>query len=166
MADSKTQEPKAQPPCGMPTEAAARADRYDPQAIEQKWFERWAQNPELYRAEPPTTHAQEVLRAGDAAVSLGRAAHGTRAQLLHRRRAGALHVDAGLQRASSHGLGFLRAARGERGHPEPDSAREWTLGNIAKHEGADEAPGLRLRLVERKSPPACPSTTAGTSGSS
>jgi len=32
-------------------EAAVRSDRYDPQAIEQKWSERWAQNPDLYRAE-------------------------------------------------------------------------------------------------------------------
>ncbi len=35
------------------SEAAAHSDRYDPQAIEQKWFERWAQNPDLYRSDPP-----------------------------------------------------------------------------------------------------------------
>ena len=34
--------------------------------------------------------------------------------------------------------------------------REWTLNNIAQHEGADEAPRLQLRLVEERSPPACP----------
>ncbi len=49
MADSKTQEPNTE----TQTRPAARADRYDPQAIEQKWAERWAQNPELYRATTP-----------------------------------------------------------------------------------------------------------------
>ena len=138
MADSKTQEPNTE----TQTEAAARRDRYDPQAIEQKWFERWAQNPDLYRAEASHQRAQEVLRAGDAAVSLGRAAHGARAQLLHRRRAGALHVDAGPQRASSHGLGLIRPSRRERGHPEPDAAAGVDAGQHRQNEGADEAPGF------------------------
>src|ERR1700760_2338287 len=31
---------------------AVRPDRYNPQAVEQKWFERWAQNPDLYKSEP------------------------------------------------------------------------------------------------------------------
>ena len=35
-----------------------------------------------------------------------------------------------------------------------------------RHEAADAAPGLRLRLEPRRSPPASPNTTAGTSGSS
>jgi deoxyribonuclease-4 len=46
----------------------------------------------------------QVLRARDAAVSERRAAHGTRAQLLDRRRARPLHVDARLQRA--HPMGW------------------------------------------------------------
>src|SRR5208337_1345139 len=61
-------------------------------------------------AESPTVsrrafhhHAPEVLRPGDAALSVGCAAHGPRAQLFHRRRAGTLHVDAGPQRPSPHG---------------------------------------------------------------
>src|ERR1019366_1372533 len=60
MADSKSKEPNTQPQSSAQTEvanggAASRADRYDPQAIEQKWSERWAQNPDLYRAEPSTS---------------------------------------------------------------------------------------------------------------
>src|SRR3989442_5618369 len=55
---------------------------------------------------PYTTlfRSQEILRARDAALSFGRVAYGTRAQLFDRRRSCALHVDARLQRASSHGL--------------------------------------------------------------
>ena len=36
-------------------EIPARADRYDPTTIELKWFERWAQNPDLYKSEPSTS---------------------------------------------------------------------------------------------------------------
>ena len=127
MADSKTQEPNAE----IQTDAAARPDRYDPQAIEQKWFERWAQNPDLYRSEP-SLGAQEVLRAGDAAVSLGAAAYGTRAQLRHWRCAGALHVDAGYNVLHPDGLGFVRTSRRERRHQNNTPPHDWTLGNIAK----------------------------------
>jgi leucyl-tRNA synthetase len=51
MADSKTQEPNTE----TQTQAEGRAERYEPQAIEQKWTDRWAQNPDLYRAEPPSS---------------------------------------------------------------------------------------------------------------
>ena len=64
--------------------------------------------PSLYAAEP-NSHQAEVLRAGDAALPVRRVAHGTRAQLLDRRCARPLHVDERLQRASSHGMGFVRA---------------------------------------------------------
>ena len=120
-----------------------------PQAIEQKWFERWAQNPDLYTRRAVRPHcAQEVLRAGDAAVPLGRAAHGTRAQLRHRRRPGALHVDAGLQRAAPHGLGLVRSAGRERRYRQPDAAARVDAAQHRGHEAADEAARLRLRLVE------------------
>ncbi len=55
MSDSKIQEPNAEPQ----VEAAARPERYDPQTIEQKWFDRWASNPDLYRAEPPTSERKK-----------------------------------------------------------------------------------------------------------
>ncbi len=44
--------------------------------------------------------------------------------------------------------------------------REWTLRNIAKHEAADGRAWASPTTGRRKSPPACRSTTAGTSGSS
>ena len=77
------------------------------------------------------------------------AAHGTRAQLRHRRRPGALHVDERLQRASSHGLGFVRPARRERRHLQQHAAARVDAAQHRRHEGADEAPRLRLRLVAR-----------------
>ena len=73
-----------------------REERYDPQRIEKKWSERWAEHPELFRADAVDPAAQEVLRAGDAALSQRRPAHGPRAELLDRRRPGAPHVDARL----------------------------------------------------------------------
>jgi leucyl-tRNA synthetase len=42
---------------------AARPDRYDPQAIELKWSERWANDPDLYRAESATTTAADAKAA-------------------------------------------------------------------------------------------------------
>jgi hypothetical protein len=92
---------------------------------------------------------EEILRARNAALSLRRAAHGPRAQLCHRRRARPLYVDERLQRASSHGLGFLRFARGKRRHSEQHAAAPVDSRQHRQDEGADEAPRLRLRLVPR-----------------
>src|SRR5215467_2456449 len=48
MPESNTQKPST-------STAETRSDRYDPQAIEQKWSERWANDPQLYAAEPATS---------------------------------------------------------------------------------------------------------------
>jgi leucyl-tRNA synthetase len=81
MADSKSEEPNTKPQSSAQTEVAnggvaSRADRYDPQAIEQKWSERWAQNPDLYRAEPPTSsrkkyYVLEMLPYPSGALHMG-----------------------------------------------------------------------------------------------
>ena len=58
------------------TPSGARPDRYDPQAIEQKWSERWAADPDLYRAEPATTtrkkyYVLEMLPYPSGALHMG-----------------------------------------------------------------------------------------------
>ena len=72
MANPKTPVSQAEPP----TEAATRPDRYDPQAIERKWSERWLQNPDLYRAEPSSTsrkkyYVLEMLPYPSGALHMG-----------------------------------------------------------------------------------------------
>jgi leucyl-tRNA synthetase len=57
-------------------ESATRPERYEPQTIEQKWFERWADNPDLYRAEPPTSarkkyYVLEMLPYPSGALHMG-----------------------------------------------------------------------------------------------
>jgi leucyl-tRNA synthetase len=57
-------------------EAATRPDRYEPQAIEQKWSERWAANPDLYRAEPSSSprkkyYVLEMLPYPSGALHMG-----------------------------------------------------------------------------------------------
>ena len=88
--------------------------------------------------------AAEVLRAGDAALPQRHAAHRPHPQLHHRRRAGALQVDARLQRAAPHGLGRLRAAGRERRHRQPAAPARVDPLQHRLHEGA--APALRLQL--------------------
>jgi len=72
MGDSKTQEANTI----SPTPVSIRAERYEPQAIEQKWSERWAENPDLYKAEPPTTarekyYVLEMLPYPSGALHMG-----------------------------------------------------------------------------------------------
>src|SRR5215831_10505576 len=55
---------------------SARPDRYDPQAIELKWSERWAADLDLYRAEPATSarkkyYVLEMLPYPSGALHMG-----------------------------------------------------------------------------------------------
>ena len=62
MAESKTEQPvPSSPSVSAQSEAAdaARPERYEPQTIEQKWLERWAQNPDLYKAEPAASQRKK-----------------------------------------------------------------------------------------------------------
>ena len=55
--------------------------------------------------------------------------------------------DAPIQRASPHGMGFVWLARGKRRHLREHSTARVDARQHRQHEGADEAPRLRLRLV-------------------
>ena len=119
---------------------------YDHNQIELKWHERWAERTLLQgRGE---LHQAQVLRARDAALPERRAAHRPHPQLLDRRRARPLHVDARLQRAAPDGLGRLRSARRKRRHRQQAAAARMD----ARQHREDEAHSPPLRLLLRLGP--------------
>ena len=112
--------------------SSGRPDRYDPQAIEQKWFERWAQNPELYRAEPSTSprkkyYVLEMLPYPSGALHMGHVRNYSIGDALARymwmQGYNVLHP----MGWDSFGLPAENAAIANQTPP-----REWTLGNIDK----------------------------------
>ena len=127
MADSKTPSSHGEPQTGI----TARSDRYDPQTIEQKWAERWAQNPDLYRAEPCTTarkkyYVLEMLPYPSGALHMGHvrnyAIGDALARYMWMQGYNVLHP----MGWDSFGLPAENAAIANQTPP-----REWTLRNIA-----------------------------------
>jgi len=128
MAESKTQLEGAESQVNV----AARPDRYDPQTIEQKWFARWAENSDLYKAEPFTTarkkyYVLEMLPYPSGALHMGHvrnyAIGDALARYMWMQGCNVLHP----MGWDSFGLPAENAAIQNRTPP-----REWTLGNIAK----------------------------------
>jgi len=68
--------PDSQAEQANPSAASARSERYDPQSIEQKWFDRWANDPALYAAEPASSarkkyYVLEMLPYPSGALHMG-----------------------------------------------------------------------------------------------
>ncbi len=127
MADSKISSSDSAPHANV----AVRPDRYDPQAIEQKWAERWAQNPDLYRAEDFHTarkkyYVLEMLPYPSGALHMGHvrnyAIGDALARYMWMQGYNVLHP----MGWDSFGLPAENAAIQNRTPP-----REWTLRNIA-----------------------------------
>jgi leucyl-tRNA synthetase len=106
-------------------------DRYDPQRVEAKWFERWQGDPELYAAEPHTTkkkyYVLEMLPYPSGALHMGHvrnyAIGDALARYMWMNGYNVLHP----MGWDSFGLPAENAAIQNNTPP-----RQWTLGNIAK----------------------------------
>src|SRR5271165_1438294 len=77
MPESKAEQPNPSTSTAeVGTATGASPERYEPQSIELKWSERWARDPELYRAEPSTSarkkyYVLEMLPYPSGALHMG-----------------------------------------------------------------------------------------------
>jgi leucyl-tRNA synthetase len=123
---------RAEVPVADGDSAAGRPDRYDPQAIEKKWFDRWAQNPELYRAEPSSSprkkyYVLEMLPYPSGALHMGHVRNYSIGDALARYMWMQGHNVLHPMGWDSFGLPAENAAIANQTPP-----RDWTLGNIEK----------------------------------
>ncbi len=92
---------------------------------------------------------EEILLRVHAALSVGAAAHGTRAQLHDQRCHVPVPADEGLQLPDADGLGRVRPAGGKRRHQGRRRARQVDAREHCPHEAAVYSDGLGDRLVAR-----------------
>ncbi len=108
-----------------------RVDRYDPQTIEQKWQERWAQDPKLYSSEPSNSprkkyYVLEMLPYPSGALHMGHVRNYAIGDALARYMWMQGHNVLHPMGWDSFGLPAENAAIANQTPP-----REWTLRNIA-----------------------------------
>ena len=127
---------------------AAPEVRYNAAEIEPRWQERWASDPKLYAAEPPTSGKPKYYVLEMLPYPIGAAAHGARSQLLHWRRAGPLQVDGGRNVLHPDGVGRVRASGGECGAEKQHASARMDALEHRGHAAADAAPGPELRLAD------------------
>ena len=146
--------------------AGSMSEKYPHAEIDAKWQRRWEENARGLRRHGVA--GRQVLHAQHVPVSLGEPAPcRARAQLHPGRRALPPRADGRAQGLEPDGMGRVRTARRERRHRRAASIpREYTLGNIARDEGAALEPRAPLRLVQGARLLRSARTTAGTSGSS
>ena len=123
MSDSTTNTANSEP--------ATRPERYEPQTIEQKWSERWAANPDLYRAEPSSSprkkyYVLEMLPYPSGALHMGHVRNYSIGDALARYMWMTNHNVLHPMGWDAFGLPAENAALKNNTPP-----REWTLGNIA-----------------------------------
>ena len=96
----------------------ARAEHYDPRAVQEKWQERWAELDPFRASDDPDGFTAAHLPAGHVPLPVRRPAHGPRRGVRDRGCGRALLLPARAQRAAPDRLGRVRPARGERGDQE------------------------------------------------
>ncbi len=109
-----------------------RPDRYDPQTIEQKWIDRWAQNSDLYKSEPSTSsrkkyYVLEMLPYPSGALHMGHVRNYAIGDALARYMWMQGHNVLHPMGWDSFGLPAENAAIANQTPP-----RDWTLANIEK----------------------------------
>ena len=148
----------------MEQKTQARTERYDPQAIEKKWQERWAADG-LYDTDLYASRRQ-VLLPDDAPVHLGRPARRPLVRDGAFRRRRALQADERQERLLPDRLRRLRAAGGERGDQARHPPARLDVRQHRPHARPAEDAWARCSTGSTRRSPPTRSSTAGTSGSS
>ena len=140
--------------------------RYDPRAIEPRWQEIWEREKTWEVVQRRGRRRREVLRARDAALPVGRAAHGAPEELLGRRRGRPLPPPHRPPRAAPDGLRRVRPARREPRDQDRRAPARLDRDVDRASSSASSASGASRSTGRASSARTSRATTAGRSGSS